>query len=377
VQSSIPDDADSERLGKTAYNWIQTWFWSIESNDEFDHSLKHFWKWLQMTDDSFPSFTSAKLAIRDFVMKSLLPKREYWLRSLRIKQLSFDAKTTSVVEGQNVSIKKGCAAVAPNCSLAKATDIMLRKSELSRSVKKITNAKAISATPLWTLSATSGCLTSFAEMIVSCNYDKRSDYVGVQIAHNKWVIVYRQHLYEDGNSNNDPVDPIPKFQRMHNVELVGGKFLCCDCFFFNRMLLPCSHVLYVVGQLTPQLCHIRWHKSYMFHWEKSEEITMLLKHLSATVAVSVPAEGTKFFDNIYNYIGDVNFTTPQKLWDTSDYEFTKLLAIRRHLKGNSHTSIACIDVQEEDSSPSDEDHSQSEHGSLLLQEAVLSPMRML
>jgi hypothetical protein len=115
----------------------------------------------------------------------------------------------------------------------------------------------------------------------------------------------------------------------------------------------------------------------MFHWEKSEEITQLLKHLSATVAVGVPVEGTMFFDNIDNYIGDVNFTTPQKLWDTSDYEFTKLLAIRRHLKGNSHTSIACIDVQEEDSSPSDEDHSQSEHGSLLLQEAVLSPMRML
>ena len=63
VSKHVPDDATSEVYAKTAYEWIQSWFYVVESDDEFDHSLRLFWKWLDQTDDSRESFTTAKTAI--------------------------------------------------------------------------------------------------------------------------------------------------------------------------------------------------------------------------------------------------------------------------------------------------------------------------
>jgi len=51
VSSSIPSDTDSKNLGSCAYNWIQTWFWAIETTDEFEISISKFWLWLEATDD--------------------------------------------------------------------------------------------------------------------------------------------------------------------------------------------------------------------------------------------------------------------------------------------------------------------------------------
>jgi hypothetical protein len=120
---SIPKNEACKELGHIAYSWIQSWFWYVETLTEFEVSLQSFWTWLDTTDDVQEEFSVPKLKIRDFVTKSLLPKREYWLRCYRLSQLSFDAKTTSVVEGQNSALKDGTVKAASNFSLQKATEV--------------------------------------------------------------------------------------------------------------------------------------------------------------------------------------------------------------------------------------------------------------
>ena len=180
VLKHIPADPISEALAKVAYEWIQSWFWSVDSLEEFTDSLAKFREWLDCTDNGHDVFGTPKMKIRDFVNKSLLPKREYWLRAVGLQQLSFDAKTTSVVEQQNRCLKHGPLSVPPSSNVMNSAKVMVRNSEVTHSIKKLKRAKDISATPLWTSSETRSALTSFAEMIVSSNFDKSKQYVAAQ-----------------------------------------------------------------------------------------------------------------------------------------------------------------------------------------------------
>ena len=182
VIKHIPEDDKSQWFAKTLYKWIQSWFWYIDTVEEFEESLTQFRKWLEATDDNDDTFLNGKNKIRDFVTKSLLPKRDFWLRPLRLQQLSFDAKTTSVVEQQNHALKRGVMVVKGNCTIQKAAQVMNDNSRVTHSLKKIKRAKDISLTLLWTLSGTRFALTSFAEMIVLTNLDKSQAYVAVQMS---------------------------------------------------------------------------------------------------------------------------------------------------------------------------------------------------
>jgi hypothetical protein len=232
VSKHVPDDATSEVYVKTAYEWIQSWFYAVESDDEFDHSLRIFWKWLDQTDDSREWCTTAKTTIRDFVFKSLLPKREYRSRSTRIDQLSLDAKTTSVVESQNSTIKQGSLRVAPNCSITKSTSMMLDQSNITSSLKKMRVAKQVVATPLWTQSSTRQSLTQFAEVIVSQKFENSLRQCSVQLSPVEWVVFPIDSLGKSLGIHTREHSPIPKFRRLRKVSLVNNSFLCCDCYFF-------------------------------------------------------------------------------------------------------------------------------------------------
>ena len=67
-------DIQCKVLAKTAYQWIQSCVWTIETIEEFDYSVNLFWDWLECIDDDFHLFCDTKLCIRNFVLTSLLPK---------------------------------------------------------------------------------------------------------------------------------------------------------------------------------------------------------------------------------------------------------------------------------------------------------------
>ena len=161
-----------------AYRWIQSWFNYIETHDEFDVSYRELMNWL-LSPSYGVSPTTAEV-IRNFVIQTLLPKKDRWLRSFRLKVRGFDEKSNSLVEGQNSSMKHGSMPVRPNMSLKVAAKTMLDKTELLHSQRSVKQSKKTSKTSLWSNTNISGVLTCYAEGLVTEQMERREQYHCVQ-----------------------------------------------------------------------------------------------------------------------------------------------------------------------------------------------------
>jgi hypothetical protein len=137
VSCTVPrGDEVCQDFCDTAYSWVQSWFWNIETKIEFDKSLNDFWLWLDSCLHDNCSYCSTVSAIRNFDIQSLLPKLDYWVRYSRIDQLSFEATTNSVVEGQNTSLKRGVIQTKSNNSLLQSTKALMSNSVVSLELQK-------------------------------------------------------------------------------------------------------------------------------------------------------------------------------------------------------------------------------------------------
>jgi hypothetical protein len=167
----VLDDAATEAIAVTAYQWIQTWFWNIESEAEFQMSLDDFYAFL---DSSRTEANTAMLtAIRNFVLQSLLPLQYQWLRCHFLYKRSLDAKANSVVESQNSSLKHGTVKVSSSLGIETSTQRMTDYANLLHYRKSVSAAGAVTSTPLWSASGTAGWLTHYAEGLICSNMDRR------------------------------------------------------------------------------------------------------------------------------------------------------------------------------------------------------------
>jgi hypothetical protein len=183
-------DEACQKFCETAFSWIQSWLWNIETKVGFDKSMGEFWFWLDTFLHDNGTYCSTVSAIRTFVIQSLLPTLDYWVRYSRIDELSFEATTNSVVEGQNSSLKRGVIQTKPDYSLLQRTKTLMANSEVKCRVTKIKKAKEVVSTPLWTSNATVAQLTPFAERLVSRNFQQSLYYLVVQTCTREWLVVH-------------------------------------------------------------------------------------------------------------------------------------------------------------------------------------------
>ena len=83
------------------------------------------------------------------------------------------------------------------------------------------------------------------------------------------------------------------------------------------MLLPCAHVLLICQELMHIMSQIRWHKSYMFHYGKADNVTATLKQLAALVPIGVPVEGTAFLKSMTSVESQADFCYPKPISGTT------------------------------------------------------------
>ena len=174
----VLDDIATDAIAVTAYQWIQSWFWNIESEAEFQISLEDFFSFLEgsRTEANAAMMT----AIRNFVVQSLLPLKFQWLRCYFLYKRSLDAKANSVVESQNSSLKHGTVKVSSSLGIETSTQRMTDYANLIHHRKSVNTAGAVSSTPLWSSSGTAGWLTNYAEGLICSNMDRRLLYKVVQ-----------------------------------------------------------------------------------------------------------------------------------------------------------------------------------------------------
>ena len=139
------------------------------------------------------------------------------------------------------------------------------------------------------------------------------------------------------------------------------------------MLLRCCHVIHVAGEVLPTMCHIRWHKSYMFHYGKNEQITSAMRELATDVPIGVPIAGTKFLQRTLNESVSASLC-PQRPNGVSEGNYlllTKLLADTEYLVSSSNEN------SNDDLSMSQEVDFTLTDKAGVCQEVIFSPRRVL
>jgi len=175
-------------MASTSYKWIQSWFYDIETRAEFVESHHRLMTWLDGKNDE--GCKPLREAIRDFIIRKLLPHERSWLRYHRLHVRCFDETSNSLVESQNSRLKTGSMAVKSNMSLATSACSMMDQSELTHSTRAITVAAMSASTTLWSLTTTAKLLTPTAEKIVVENFNKRHLYSLLQMEEMKCLLVW-------------------------------------------------------------------------------------------------------------------------------------------------------------------------------------------
>lgn len=163
----------SYQSAKCTYNWICTWFTTIETIAEFNASFASLKKWLISVLNTNSALCGA---IQDLLVTKLMPHTKRFLRAYRICLRGFDEMANSICESQNSSIKRGIMRVVPNMSLPSSAQVLTDKSKVLQNYRDVSNAQTLNATSLWSATSTSCELTKYAEGLVAQNYDKRKHY---------------------------------------------------------------------------------------------------------------------------------------------------------------------------------------------------------
>jgi hypothetical protein len=169
----------------------------------------------------------------------------------------------------------------------------MSNSEVKFGVTKIKKAKEVVSTPLWTSNATAAQLASFTEMLVSRNFQQSINYLVVQTSTTEWLVMHKNHLKITKQSKSH----ITKFKRVRVIQLINNECLHCSCCYFQRMLLPCSHILKLSQKIMATMCHLRWHKCYMFLFQCNSEVTDTMSKLRDHECIGVPIRNTSFFES--------------------------------------------------------------------------------
>ncbi|MGH7954957.1 MAG: hypothetical protein ACREOZ_03260 [Gloeomargaritales cyanobacterium] len=164
--------------GDRAFHWIQTWFFYIETEAEFEVSKDKLFSWL--AEESKGDFETGSKAIKEWILTSILPKKELWVRYLRKDIRAMDEVSTSLCESQNSSNKRGPMAVNPSMSIATSAKVMTDYAVIRQNYKLQSSASVMQSHNIWSRSPIADVLSPYAEGIVAQNYDSRNAYVSVQ-----------------------------------------------------------------------------------------------------------------------------------------------------------------------------------------------------
>jgi len=255
--------------------WIKTWFFDVETQDEYDLSRREFFVWLtEQTDKSLPEFTV--IALRQWIINHLSPYESMWLNYTRLFTGGLDQRTTSIGEALHWSMKSGFdkvfAAMAPEV----AANTMMNKSE--RKGKKIENINAdqVQRNKLWTNSPTEKYLTDFCENKTAEQWKASLLCKVIRLSEDMFLVF--TPTSDKGSSSGSP---IPTFYRIRIVRIIGKKYATCSCGLPARMRYPCRHIMVVIGEVHPKMFYVRWLLQYGHSFERDHgiELTKLFREM--------------------------------------------------------------------------------------------------
>jgi hypothetical protein len=277
------------------YHILRKWMTTDEylTQQEFYPAKRECERWLE-TLLKDPESQGIAQALQDFLIKSVYPRMEKILFMFRRGRF-LEETTTNLAEIANSSMKRGLGGVKPNMSLdtsaqtigkqAHDRDIRKRK-ELQRRTDGHNN---------WSASKTANIVTQHAESLIMNQTSLSDHYSILQLSNNSWVAKCHVPGYK-GRVRRIELNLHDEDEPEFGHTIVG--YLLCSCQSFDRMGLPCRHIIALLREVQPYHCDLRWNKE-LFHYQRVDEVTLMVNRFFKRPPMKGP-EVT--FDDIQCYL---------------------------------------------------------------------------
>jgi hypothetical protein len=235
------------------------WSWAepaCETEEEFRLSSALF---LQLLDsDQFAAAmqtTGAVDQVKDFYVRRIYPHLDHIVFYKRKHLLHFDTNSNSAHEGTNRGMKSHAAPTNPQHTLAKATKVLTHQACLKSLSLQSDLARKINSKTLWSEQPTQGHVVDLALNLIINEWEQRGHYdiagpfSDADSEGIFWLQFRKDQAIDD--SQDKHLGTVPRFKRVRKIHrCCETGTLRCDCCYFDRVGIPCRHIMALLCQIT-------------------------------------------------------------------------------------------------------------------------------
>jgi hypothetical protein len=130
---------------------------------------------------------------------------------------------------------------------------------------------------------TKNVIIAKSQAIADSNYDRRHVYKLCKVDNDIWWCwCFDMGLHSislESNPDQWPWSELPRFMRVRKLtrkQCHGLSFIWCDCGFYDRCGIPCSHVFRLVNDMSINMMHVRHWKVYDAHYGDTTKLGRLM-----------------------------------------------------------------------------------------------------
>jgi hypothetical protein len=165
---------------QTAYCWIKSWMYGMETLEELNDSQNQFFNWLrspEVTEELGPVLFEKLDA---FTKNSILATHAHWAKHWVKGIITLNTNTTSASEAMHSSVKTGFMATNPMQNLDESARHQVEKSDQQLRQRRAGNHCDLDRTPLWLQVGNILPLTTYASNLNATMLDRRQNYGVIQ-----------------------------------------------------------------------------------------------------------------------------------------------------------------------------------------------------
>jgi hypothetical protein len=275
---TLPSLNDCTATSDTAIDmirdWIKTWFFELESEDEYRHSVGELLQFLDMTQENgvLPPHTIESIKV--WIIKHLQKSESLWVNYLRLFVPTMNMRTTSIAEALHWSMKSGYDGVCSGNKTEVSASKMMDKAARKAKEIAIHNAGQIIRKQKWTQMSTANHLTDYCQAMADIQWELAQHCVVVHASRSEW------YVYRPDNSGSQRCFP-PRYLRLRKVCVVDDTYAWCTCGLPHRTKYPCQHLYAVTGEAHPQMFAQHWTAAFQHFYQRpeAESLTEKMDHL--------------------------------------------------------------------------------------------------
>jgi hypothetical protein len=274
---------------------VKHWLWSfvqrnkIESEEEYKISKALLQHYIRSNTDTLTK-EGADMML-DFIKNSFETQEDYLCFHKRFAVRHFDSYSNSGHEGTNNGLKHNAAPVGPQYDLHKSGMTLTDNARIKAKGSAVLASKEVSKTRLWSNLPCAEKVTNMGVGLAEHEWKEADMYACECCAIDKFLVA-RQPDDASGRIRS----PIPRFARVRVVcisEVKGRKILKCSCKHFERVGIPCRHILAVYKKLIPGFLGVLatdisvfWWSSYLLYaYRRKDRMSLYEQRIARALAL--------------------------------------------------------------------------------------------